>query len=56
MRAVGAPICRTDTGEVLGALSFSAPTTRFSGPMYETDIPERVQSVAQVIGLKATYS
>lgn len=56
MRAVGAPIRRTDTGEAIGAISFSAPRTRFAGEMYETEIPERIQSVAQVISLKATYS
>lgn len=56
MRAVGAPIRRTDSGDVIGGLSFSAPTTRFSGSMYESEIPERIQTVAKVIGLKATYS
>lgn len=56
MRAVGAPIRRNDTGDVIGALSFSAPKTRFTGERYEIEVPKRIQSVAQVIGLKATYS
>lgn len=56
MRAVGAPIRGADSGEVIGTLSFSAPTTRFSGAMWDSEIPERIKDVAQVIGLKATYS
>lgn len=54
MRAVGAPIL-TDTGEVLGALSVSGPTTRMNGDWYHEEVPEIVDQTARVVGIKATY-
>lgn len=54
MRAIGAPILQTD-GTVLGAISVSGPTTRMNGDRYTTDLPERVQQAARVIGIRATH-
>ncbi|WP_458209222.1 IclR family transcriptional regulator [Haladaptatus sp. NG-SE-30] len=48
LRAVGAPICDRD-GAVLGAISVSAPATRFSGNRFEETIPELIRQTANVI-------
>lgn len=56
LRAVGAPIRNTNTGEVLGALSVSGPTTRFTDDYIENELAEKVKNVAQVLSVKATYS
>lgn len=48
LRAVGAPI-RTRTGEVLGSLSVSGPTSRLKGDRFREELPEEVTSTANVI-------
>jgi len=55
LRAVGTAIRREDSGEVLGAVSVSGPTTRFTGSYFEEELPARLREVAKVIGIKATY-
>jgi DNA-binding IclR family transcriptional regulator len=47
LRAVGAPILYD--GRVRGAVSLSAPTSRFRGQRFETAVPERVVQAANVI-------
>jgi IclR family transcriptional regulator, arginine deiminase pathway regulator len=48
IRAVGAPI-RNATGEVLGALSVSGPTSRLAGEFYTETLPALVTERANVI-------
>lgn len=48
MRAVGAPILGS-SGEVLGAVSVTAPTSRLKGKRFESDIPEDVMEAANLI-------
>lgn len=55
MRAVGAPIL-TDSGEILGSISVSVPTTRIEDTVHESELPEQVQRSARVITIKTTYS
>ncbi|MFB6109162.1 MAG: IclR family transcriptional regulator [Haloplanus sp.] len=48
LRAVGAPVIdRNDN--VLGSLSVAGPTSRLKGEQFTSEIPERVQSAANVI-------
>lgn len=54
MRAVGAPIL--DDGVSTAAISISGPTTRFNGEFFRDELPERMSRVANVIGVKTTYS
>lgn len=55
MRCIGAPILGQND-EVLGAVSVSAPTSRISNDRFENEIPQRVQSTANVIEVNMTYS
>ena len=55
LRCIAAPI--TDSsGETLGAISVSAPTSRMRDRRFEEEIPERVMSAANVVELDVTYS
>lgn len=47
LRAVGAPI--RYEGEIRGAISLSAPTSRLRGQQFEAEIPERVVQAANVV-------
>ena len=53
--AIGVPIQHTETGETIGAVSLTAPETRMFSSSFREEAPERLQSMARVIGLKATY-
>lgn len=53
VRCVAAPI-KTD-GEVHGAISISAPTSRLRGEKFETEYPNEVKSGANVIELNLKY-
>jgi|APHM01.1.fsa_nt_gi Transcriptional regulator len=53
LRCVGVPI-QTDAGEVLGAVSVSAPVTRMSDNKFYTEIPDTVRSATNVIELMFT--
>lgn len=48
LRAVGAPV-RSPDDTVIGALSVSGPTTRLSGERLRTELPEAVQTAANMI-------
>jgi len=54
LRCVSAPI-RQD-GEVLGAISVSAPTNRLKGDRLEQTVPDKVVSAANVIELNSVHS
>ncbi|NLV09135.1 IclR family transcriptional regulator [Halomicrobium sp. HM KBTZ05] len=47
LRAVGAPI--RYEGQIRGAISLSAPTSRLQGQQFEAEIPERVVQAANVV-------
>ncbi|WP_416841799.1 IclR family transcriptional regulator [Haloferax sp. DFSO52] len=55
LRCVSAPIKNAD-GIAIGAVSVAGPTSRMKGEAFESEIPERVQSAANVIELNMTYS
>jgi DNA-binding IclR family transcriptional regulator len=55
LRCVAAPITDTD-GVAIGAVSVAGPTSRMKGERFESEIPERVQSVANVTEINLTYS
>lgn len=55
LRCVAAPVTDPD-GHAIGAVSVSGPTSRMKGETFESEIPERVQSAANVIELNLTYS
>jgi len=48
LRAVGAPI-RNKSGDVLGSLSLSGPTSRFQDQQFREEIPEKVMRTANII-------
>ncbi|ELZ97012.1 transcriptional regulator [Haloferax mucosum ATCC BAA-1512] len=48
MRSIGAPIRGVD-GDVSGAVSVTAPTSRLSGERFHTEIPELVMQAANII-------
>ncbi|UPM42703.1 HTH-type transcriptional regulator XacR [Halocatena salina] len=54
LRCLGAPV-RTSSGEVLGAISVSAPASRVSDEDLHGDLPEKVLSAANVIELNINY-
>ncbi|WP_396613741.1 IclR family transcriptional regulator (plasmid) [Haloferax sp. S1W] len=47
-RSIGAPIRGVD-GDVCGAVSVTAPTSRLSGERFQTEIPELVMQTANII-------
>lgn len=55
LRCVAAPIL-LDDGSVVGAVSVSGPTSRMKGERFESEIPELVTSVANVVGINLAYS
>lgn len=55
LRCVAAPIKNAD-GNAIGAVSVAGPTSRMKGERFETEVPERVMSAANVIELNLTYS
>ncbi|ACV46464.1 MULTISPECIES: IclR family transcriptional regulator [Halomicrobium] len=54
LRCVAAPITMND--EVMGAISISGPASRFSGPLYEDELPNLVTRSANVIEINAQFS
>ncbi len=54
LRCVAAPINSPD-GRILGAISVAAPTGRMKKERFTDEIPDKVQSVANVIELNVTY-
>ncbi|RBI59515.1 IclR family transcriptional regulator [halophilic archaeon] len=48
MRSIGAPIRGVD-GDVCGAVSVTAPTSRLSGERFQSEIPELVMQAANII-------
>ncbi|WP_313693521.1 IclR family transcriptional regulator [Halorarum halobium] len=55
LRCVAVPIINNDD-EVEGAISVSGPTSRFQGDRFRERLPEKLQSVANVIELNITYT
>ncbi|MFC6823697.1 IclR family transcriptional regulator [Halopelagius fulvigenes] len=55
LRCVAAPVTDPD-GRAIGAVSVSGPTSRMKDEAFESEIPERVRSAANVIELNLTYS
>lgn len=55
LRCVAAPIKNPD-GHAIGAVSVAGPTSRMKGERFNTEVPERVMSAANVIELNLTYS
>lgn len=54
LRCVAVPILN-DQDEVEGAISISGPTTRMAGDRFRSEIPELLQSAANIIELNITY-
>jgi len=54
IRCVAAPVLDTE-GDVLGAVSISAPATRLKNERMEQTIPERIQDTATIIALNSSY-
>jgi DNA-binding IclR family transcriptional regulator len=50
IRCVAAPI-RTDSGDVLGSISVAGIKGRVQGEFYKSELPERVQDTATLIGI-----
>lgn len=55
LRCVAAPITDSD-GVAIGAISVAGPTSRMKGERFESELPERVMSAANVTELNLTYS
>ena len=55
LRCIAAPITDQES-RALGAISVSGPTSRMKGERFEREIPELLQSAANVIELNMTYS
>ena len=55
IRCIGVPI-QGDDGVVLGALSVSVPRQRMERPGFQSEMEERLQDIARVIGLNTTYA
>jgi len=55
LRCIAVPITNDD-GEILGAVSISAPVSRMKGKRFEQTIPELVQEGANLIELNINYS
>lgn len=55
LRAVAAPVTMPN-GQVLGALSVSAPTHRFQGEQFTETVPNTVRGAAQELELNIKYS
>jgi DNA-binding IclR family transcriptional regulator len=54
LRCVASPIT-TDDGDPVGAISVSAPETRVTDDMLETEYPEIVRQTANVIEIEVRY-
>lgn len=55
LRAVGTPILGPE-GEVLGGLSITGPTSRFTGETFRDEIPDLLRGVANELELNIAYS
>jgi DNA-binding IclR family transcriptional regulator len=55
LRCVAAPITDVD-GDAVGAVSVAGPTSRIKGDRFDSVIPERVMSAANVTEINLTYS
>lgn len=55
LRCVAKPIINKEN-EVEGAISISGPTSRFQGERYRTELPEKLESAANVIELNINYT
>ncbi|WP_225333565.1 IclR family transcriptional regulator [Halomicrobium urmianum] len=55
LRCVATPIVDKD-GEVKGAISISGPTSRFQDERYRSELPEKLESAANVIELNINYT
>ncbi|SFS91830.1 IclR family transcriptional regulator [Halostagnicola kamekurae] len=49
IRAVGAPICRDNNGEVLGAISISGSAATWTGQIFNEKIPNKVKEISNEI-------
>lgn len=54
LRCLAAPVL-SEEGQVLGALSVSGPTSRFSGERWESELPERVENAANVLEIQIAF-
>ena len=45
-----------DRGDVLGAISVSGPASRMQGDLLHEELPEKLQSITNIISLNHTYS
>lgn len=55
LRCVAVPIINNND-DIEGAISISGPTSRFRDDRFREDLPEKLQSVANVIELNITYT
>jgi len=55
LRCVAVPVT-ADSGEVLGAISVSGPTTRMQGDRFRSDLPARLRQVSNVVELNVTHA
>ena len=54
LRSVAVPL-RTGDGDVLGAISVAGPTSRMRGERFRSELPDRLESAANVVELNITY-